>query len=180
MKKGSGLVHGASQTGGSLYVEPVALLELNNALETRLADETEEVARILAALGPRATPRAATCGRGCDRAHARLRSDFAARPHISATGRLRLVRARHPLLNLALERAGTLDRQVPLDFYSKPGGGCWSSPVPTPAARPWRSKQVGSDRPSACCRFRAHGSELPVFEQVFADIGDEQSLESSL
>ena len=130
VKKGSGLVHGASQTGGSLYVEPVALLELNNALETRLADETEEVARILAALSDRVRRHASEILANADAIERldgiRARAAFAERfgcvtPDISATGRLRLVRARHPLLTLALERAGALDRQVPLDLTLEPG-----------------------------------------------------------
>ena len=47
VKRGGGLVHGASHTGGSLYFEPMHLLDLNNELETRIGDEMEEVDRIL-------------------------------------------------------------------------------------------------------------------------------------
>ena len=46
-------MHGASHSGGSLYVEPLSLLDLNNELETRLADEAEEIDRILRALSDR-------------------------------------------------------------------------------------------------------------------------------
>ncbi len=192
VKKGSGLVHGASQTGGSLYVEPVALLELNNALETRLADETEEVARILAALSDRVRRHAGEILANADAIERldgiRARAAFAERfgcvaPDISATGRLRLVRARHPLLTLALERAGTLDRQVPLDLTLEPGRRLLVITGPNAGGKTVAIKTVGLATLLLQCGLPipcAHGSELPVFEQVFADIGDEQSLESSL
>lgn len=192
VKKGTGLVHGASHTGGSLYVEPVALLELNNELETRLADEAEEIARILAALSDLVRRHADAILANADAIERldgiRARAAFAERfgcvaPEISSVGRLRLVRARHPLLTLALERAGTLDRQVPLDLTLEPGHRLLVITGPNAGGKTVAIKTVGLSVLLLQCGLPvpcAHGSELPIFEQVFADVGDEQSLESSL
>jgi DNA mismatch repair protein MutS2 len=192
VKRGSGFVHGASHSGGSLYVEPLAILELNNDLETQLADEAEEVARILEALSARVralAPAILANADVVDRIDAvRAKEAFGERfgcvaPEISAGGRVRLVRARHPLLSLALERAGRFDQQVPLDLTLEPNERLMIITGPNAGGKTVALKTVGLVALMLQCGLRvpcAHGSELPIFEQVFADIGDEQSLESSL
>jgi len=192
VRKGSGLVHGASQTGGSLYLEPVSLLDLNNELETRLADEAEEVARILAHLSDLVRADADAIIANADVIEhldaIRARALFAERfgcitPDIVKTGRLHLVRARHPLLTLALDRAGKRAGQVPLDLTLDPDRRLLVITGPNAGGKTVAIKTAGllvlmlqCGLPIPC----AHGSELPLFTQVFADIGDEQSLESSL
>lgn len=192
VKRGSGFVHGASHSGGSLYVEPLAILELNNDLETHLADEAEEVVRILDALSARVralAPAILANADVVDRIDAvRAKEAFGERfgcvaPEISRPGRVRLVRARHPLLSLALERAGRFDQQVPLDLTLEPQERLMIITGPNAGGKTVAVKTVGLLALMLQCGLRvpcAHGSELPVFEQVFADIGDEQSLESSL
>ncbi|HEU4929283.1 MAG TPA: Smr/MutS family protein, partial [Candidatus Krumholzibacteria bacterium] len=192
VRKGSGFVHGASGSGGSLYIEPLAILDLNNDLETRTADEAEEVARILDGLSKRvraAAPAILANADVVDRVDAiRARDAFAEQfgciaPEISSTGRLRLVRARHPLLALALERAGRLDQQVPLDLTLEPSDRLMIITGPNAGGKTVALKTVGLLCLMLQCGLRvpcAHGSEIPIFERIFADIGDEQSLESSL
>jgi DNA mismatch repair protein MutS2 len=192
VKRGTGVVHGASQSGGSLYVEPLAVLELNNELETHLADETEEVDRILEALSVRVRAVAPAILANADVVEridlVRAKEAFGKRfgciaPEISREERVRLVRARHPLLSLALERAGRFDQQVPLDLVLEPSERLMIITGPNAGGKTVALKTVGivvlmlqCGLPVPC----AHGSELPIFERVFADIGDEQSLESSL
>ena len=192
VRKGSGLVHGASGSGGSLYIEPLAILDLNNDLETRTADESEEVARILDALSQRvreSAPAILANADVVDRVDAiRARESFASQfgciePEINATGRLRMVRARHPLLSLALERAGRLDQQVPLDLTLETAERLMIITGPNAGGKTVALKTVGLLALMLQCGLRvpcAHGSEMPVFARIFADIGDEQSLESSL
>ena len=192
VRKGSGFVHGASGSGGSLYIEPLAILDLNNDLETRTADEAEEVARILDALSKRvrqAAPAILANADVVDRVDAiRARAAFAEQfgciaPEISSSGRLRLVRARHPLLALALERAGRLDQQVPLDLLLETSERLLIITGPNAGGKTVALKTAGLLSLMLQCGLRvpcAHGSEMPVFERIFADIGDEQSLESSL
>ncbi len=192
VKRGSGFVHGASHSGGSLYVEPLAILELNNDLETHLADEAEEVARILDALSKRvrdAAPAILANADVVDRIDAvRAKDAFGERfgcvaPEISSRARVRLVRARHPLLSLALERVGRFDQQVPLDLTLDTSARLMIITGPNAGGKTVALKTLGLLSLMLQCGLRvpcAHGSELPVFAQVFADIGDEQSLESSL
>jgi len=192
VKRGTGVVHGASQSGGSLYVEPLAVLELNNELETHLADEAEEVDRILEALSVRVRAVAPAILANADVVEridlVRAKEAFGRRfgciaPEISAEDRVRLVRARHPLLSLALERTGRFDQQVPLDLVLEPSERLMIITGPNAGGKTVALKTVGivvlmlqCGLPVPC----AHGTELPIFEHVFADIGDEQSLESSL
>lgn len=192
VKRGSGFVHGASHSGGSLYVEPLAILELNNDLETRLADESEEVERILEALSVLVRAAAPALLANADVVERvdviRAKEAFAQRfgciaPEIAERGRMRWVRARHPLLALALERAGRFDTQVPLDLVLETGERLMIITGPNAGGKTVALKTVGLLSLMLQCGLRvpcAHGSEVPIFEQVFADIGDEQSLESSL
>lgn len=192
VKRGTGVVHGASQSGGSLYVEPLAVLELNNELETHLADEAEEVDRILEALSARVRADAPALLANADVVErielVRAKEAFGRRfgciaPEISGAERVRLVRARHPLLSLALERAGRFDQQVPLDLVIEPSERLMIITGPNAGGKTVALKTVGIVVLMFQCGLLvpcAHGSELPIFERVFADIGDEQSLESSL
>jgi DNA mismatch repair protein MutS2 len=192
VRKGSGLVHGASHSGGSLYLEPMALLDLNNELETRLADEAAEVERILLELSDQVrtrAPRILANAEVIDRLDAiRARAAFAERfgcisPDLSTRACVRLVRARHPLLMLALDRAGQRERQVPLDLTLEPAHRLLVITGPNAGGKTVAIKTAGLMALMLQCGLPvpcAHGSELPVFDRVFADIGDEQSLESSL
>ncbi|HEX5133076.1 MAG TPA: Smr/MutS family protein [Candidatus Krumholzibacteria bacterium] len=194
VKKGTGLVHGASQTGGSLYLEPMALLDLNNELETRLADEHEELDRILRALSDRVRTVAPGVAANADVVEhvdrVRAAAAFAERfncivPDIVAgpAAQVHLVRARHPLLMLALDRAGSRDAVVPLDLTLDRERRLMVITGPNAGGKTVALKTVGLLALMLQCGLPvpcAHGSELPVFEDVFVDIGDEQSLESSL
>jgi len=191
VRRGTGLVHGASQSGGSLYVEPLALLDLNNELETRLADEHEEIDRILRALSDHVRTNAGAILANVDvidrldaiRSVARFADGFGCiTPDISA-GRIHLVRARHPLLLLAMGRAGKHDQQVPLDLTLDTRRRLMIITGPNAGGKTVALKTVGLLALMLQCGIPvpcAHGTEMPVFERVCADIGDEQSLESSL
>ena len=191
VKRGTGLVHGASQSGGSLYVEPLSLLDLNNELETRLADEHEEIDRILRALSDRVRDGADGIIANADvidrldgiRAVARFADSFGCVTPDIVGSRIHLVRARHPLLLVAKSRAGTHDGIVPLDLTLEPTQRLMIITGPNAGGKTVALKTVGllslmlqSGIPVPV----AHGTEMPVFERIYADIGDEQSLESSL
>ena len=101
----------------------------------------------------------------------------AARPEIRTDGSVSLRRARHPLLDPA--------KAVPIDIEAGPAASTpWSSPAPTPAARPSRSKPLG-----LLCLMAQCGLHIPAGDgsarvacspACLADIGDEQSIEQSL
>lgn len=190
VKRGTGLVHGASQSGGSLYVEPLALLDLNNELETRLADEQEEIDRILRKLSEHVRESAPGILANADvidrldviRAVARFAGSFdCITPDIVESG-IHLVRARHPLLLVAMSRAGIHD-VIPLDLTLDPTQRLMIITGPNAGGKTVALKTVGLLSLMLQCGLPVpvvHGTEMPVFERIYADIGDEQSLESSL
>ena len=191
VKRGTGLVHGASQSGGSLYVEPLVLLDLNNELETRLADEQEEIDRILRKLSDRVRDAAPGILANADvidrldviRAASRFAESFGCITPDIVGSRIHFVRARHPLLLVAMSRAGTHDHQVPLDLTLEPAQRLMIITGPNAGGKTVALKTVGLLSLMLQCGLPipvAHGTEMPVFERIYADIGDEQSLESSL
>jgi DNA mismatch repair protein MutS2 len=108
-----GLVHGASSSGASLYLEPLSTVEVNNDIVALEEQEAEEVRRILLALTDRFRSRAADFQRTLDVAtdldvvHAKARTSLAlrgVRPQGASDGRLELRHARHPLLMPAIAR----------------------------------------------------------------------------
>ncbi|HEU5098969.1 MAG TPA: endonuclease MutS2 [Roseiflexaceae bacterium] len=201
-----GLVHDQSASGATLYIEPIAIVELNNKWrELQLAEE-EEVARILAELSERVGGYAAEIVAGVealaalDLAFAMAKYSLALRcvePEIveglRTEGRglseqssadsvlspqssaLILTQARHPLLDQSTV--------VPTDLYlggefrilliTGPNTGGKTVALKTTGLLALMA-QAGLHIPAA------EPARLPVFGQIFADIGDEQSIEQSL
>jgi len=190
IRKDSGLVHSTSHSGESLYFEPFALVERNNDLESRTADEKAEEARILEDLRARVREVADEIVTNLDvidrvdaiRARARFSEEFrCTTPRASQSGRVHLVAARHPVLeNLLGARGGEL---VPLDLTLEPGHRLMVITGPNAGGKTVALKTVGVSALLFQCGLQVpcdEGSELPVFARVFVDIGDEQSLETSL
>jgi len=183
-------VHAASHSGGSLYYEPAKLVEQNNALETHVADERAEVARILEALADRvraARERLLANADAVDaidalRAKAVFGESFrCATPAASRDGRLRLVRARHPLLAHVLSAESR--ELVPLDITLEPDGRLMVISGPNAGGKTVALRTVGVCALMYQCGLQVPceaTSELPVFARVLVDIGDEQSMASSL
>jgi DNA mismatch repair protein MutS2 len=178
-----GVVHDQSASGATLIVEPLALVELNNQLRQVEAAEAEEVRRILAQLTEEvasAEPSLASAMTTLGRldfiiAKARLARELdATQPRLNRAGQIRLRRARHPLL------AGPV---VPIDL---PLGDDYTTLVitgPNTGGKTVTLKTVGLLTLMAQAGLHvpaAEGSELAVFDEVLADIGDEQSIEQNL
>lgn len=187
-----GLVHDQSASGATLYIEPLATLELNNRWRELLLAEEEEVARILAALsehiGTAATPivTGVAALAAIDLAFAQAKYALALRctaPELSRgpaivapdTPPLHLIAARHPLLDQPTV--------VPIDVWL---GGEFQLLLitgPNTGGKTVALKTVGllALMAQAGLHIPADtGSRLPVFAHIFADIGDEQSIEQSL
>ncbi len=114
-----GIVHGASGSGASLYLEPLSTVEINNDIVALEQEEAEEVRRILLALSDQFRRRAVdlqhsvAAATGLDELQARAQFSLmvdGVQPAIAADGRLELRAARHPLLIGAVRR--TLDAEV--------------------------------------------------------------------
>lgn len=183
-----GVVHDISSSGATLFVEPMVIVDLNNSWRELQISEKREVERILRRLSRLVASHAAEIGRAIEGlaeidfcvARAGLAEEQdAAMPEIVAMdeeepARLILTGARHPLLQ------GDV---VPLDIEL---GGSWPCLVitgPNTGGKTVALKTVGLLSAMALSGLAIPadpGSRIPAFDQIFADIGDEQSIEQSL
>lgn len=185
------VVHDVSASGATLFVEPLAVVELGNRLREARREEEREIERILrrlcddiaADVGP--IRAAIHCIAQIDlaQAKARLAQELdaplpAERGDLAwltgSPSELRLLSARHPLLT------GTV---VPISISLTPEHRCALITGPNTGGKTVALKTVGllTLMAQAGLPIPAEpGSRLPVFENVFADIGDEQSIEQSL
>ncbi len=190
-RKIDGVIHGASSSGHTLFVEPLETIDLNNELVRLAEDEMREVHRILRELTERLRGYAdsilstlVTMGElDLIFAKARFATEFdCVRPRFSPDNARRLVLkdARHPLLEdvLRRERKTTVPISVELDaqcrtlLISGPNTGGKTVALKTAGLLALMA-QAGLPVPCS-------DAEFPIFEQVLADIGDYQSIEQSL
>jgi DNA mismatch repair protein MutS2 len=187
-----GVVHGQSGSRATLFVEPLAVLEQNNRLAELRMDERDEVERILRELtallateadGIEATIDALT---GIDAIHARARfgMDYdGVVPLVSEDRGMALRAARHPLLAVKLRNAAGGEGVTPNDVQFRREERALILSGPNAGGKTVILKTVGLlalMAQSGIPVTAAEGSELPCFGSVFADIGDEQSLEQDL
>ena len=177
-----GIVHGASTSGASLYLEPLSTVEINNDIVALDEAEAEEVRRILLELTaafrvrPDDLERTIEAATALDVLQARARfseSIDGIEPRLSTDGAFELQNARHPLLKKA----------VPVTIKIIPPATVLLITGPNTGGKTVALKTAGLLAMMAQSGLRipaAHGSRLPVFKTVFADIGDEQSIEASL
>ncbi|HEU5020694.1 MAG TPA: Smr/MutS family protein, partial [Bryobacteraceae bacterium] len=183
-----GVIHGASSTGQTVFLEPLDTIDLNNDLVRLQDDEAREVARILRELTERLRGSAAPI-REAAAVMARLDAIFAKAkfaidfdcciPRFSER-RLELKNARHPLLMDVLRRAGrsvvpfslTLDSETRTLLISGPNTGGKTVTLKTVGLV---ALMAQAGLPVPC-----ESAELPLFGQVLADIGDHQSIEQNL
>ena len=176
-----GIVHGSSASGASLFLEPAAVVDLNNDIVETGEREREEIFRILLALTDRFRVRAAdmrtvqTVATDLDVVQARAR--YSARiggmpPAFVQDGSLTLRGARHPLLT----------EPVPIDVVLDPPSRILLITGPNTGGKTVALKTVGlfALMAQAGLHLPATTARLPVFRSVFADIGDDQSIAASL
>jgi DNA mismatch repair protein MutS2 len=184
-----GVVHDTSASGQTLFVEPMEVVELNNRWRELQLAERHEIERILTALSNRIGDESDKLERSLEAlaaidlalAKARYASSIrATRPRISdadidAGQRVVLIRARHPLLDPATV--------VPIDVVLGEGFRVLIITGPNTGGKTVALKTVGLMALMAQTGLfipADEGSVLPVFDGLFADIGDEQSIEQSL
>jgi DNA mismatch repair protein MutS2 len=184
-----GIVHGASTSGASLFLEPLSTVEINNDIVALEEQEAEEVRRILLALtdGFRGRPadmqRTVEAATAIDVMQARARfsdSIDGIEPALSSDGAFELQAARHPLIRD--EHSGRLTA-VPVTIKIIPPATVLLVTGPNTGGKTVALKTAGLLSLMAQSGLRipaAGGSRLPVFRSIFADIGDEQSIEANL
>ncbi len=179
-----GLIHDQSGSGQPLFIEPTSVVELGYDFKKLLMEEQAEVERILTELTAMIKPSAGdiytdllTLGRiDLIFAKAKLAKELrAVQPGLNAEGRLRIVRGRHPLI------PGY--RVVPIDVWLGREFTTLIVTGPNTGGKTVTLKTIGLFTLMAQAGMFVPanvGTELAVFESVFADIGDEQSIEQSL
>lgn len=177
-----GIVHGASTSGASLYLEPLSTVDINNDIVALDEQESEEVHRILLELTEAFRSRPEDIARTVDAAAAldvlQARARFSEsidgiEPKLSTDGAFELQAARHPLLKAPVPVTIKIIPPATVLLITGPNTGGKTVALKTAGLLALMA-QSGLRIPAAV------GSRLPVFRTVFADIGDEQSIEASL
>ena len=179
-----GLIHDQSSTGSTLFIEPMAVVKLNNDLKELYAKEQEEIQIILSRL----SEEAASCIEEI-RTDYRILTDLdfifargslalsmnASRPLLNTEGKIHIREGRHPLLNTqnVVPITVSLGEDFSLLIITGPNTGGKTVSLKTVGLFTLMG-QAGLHIPAS------DRSELAVFHQVYADIGDEQSIEQSL
>ncbi len=180
----SGLIHDQSSTGSTLFIEPMAVVKLNNDLKELYGKEQEEIQVILARLSEETAQYMEeirtdyTVLGELDFIFARgsLALDMnASMPLFNTQGRIHIREGRHPLLDKrqVVPITVTLGDSFDLLIVTGPNTGGKTVSLKTVGLFTLMG-QAGLHIPAL------DRSELAVFEQVYADIGDEQSIEQSL
>ena len=179
-----GLLHDQSGSGATLFIEPMAVVEIGNELKKLQSEEQEEIQRILSQLTAMVAPESARMGETLltlaelDVIFARAqlaRSMSAIRPKLNNDGFLRILAGRHPLIGR--------DVVVPIDIWLGRDFKTLIITGPNTGGKTVTLKTVGLFTlmtQSGMFLPAAEGTEMSVFREVFADIGDEQSIAQSL
>ncbi|MFI3314240.1 MAG: Smr/MutS family protein [Rikenellaceae bacterium] len=189
-RKIKGFVYDESATGKTSYIEPIEVVELNNAIKELEADEKREIKRILQQFTLSLSPRVKELK---SLSHYVSYIDFvkakallsikinAVLPKLTKEPQLELYVARHPLLEMALKKENkpivpltlTLDKQKRILVISGPNAGGKSVCL----------KSVGLLQYMVQCGVLPsvdQNSVFPLFDSIFVDIGDQQSIDNDL
>lgn len=179
-----GIVHDQSATGATVFIEPMAVVELGNEIKSLESKEQEEIEKLLIDLTNQIAPITLEMNINyeylvkLDAIFAR--SEFSLKydcrqPRLNNKGYINLKKARHPLLNK--------ETVVPIDVYVGKEFTSLLITGPNTGGKTVTLKTIGLFTLMAAIGLQlpaAEESEIAVFEGIYADLGDEQSIEQSL
>lgn len=179
-----GMVHDQSSTGSTLFIEPAAVVKLNNDIRELELKEQAEIEVILASLSEKAAEHTdmllsdyeVLTHLDCIFAKALLSRHFScSRPVMNTNGRVNIKKGRHPLIEP--------HTVVPIDIYLGTDFNLLIITGPNTGGKTVSLKTVGLLTLMAQAGLNIPAlehSDIAVFDEIFADIGDEQSIEQSL
>ena len=198
-----GVVQGQSTSGATFFVEPLEIVQMNNALHETAEAEQREIRRILLDLTDRVRDNlhelelALNLLAEFDFLNAKARFSFAlnaVEPKLNTRGVVKLIEARHPLLEFHLQNAQPSDPEsdtradlpanvVPTNVHIGKTFNTLIITGPNTGGKTVVLKTVGLLTLMAQSGLHIpaeHGSQVAIFDHVFADIGDDQGIEQSL
>lgn len=184
-----GVVHGASATGQTVFLEPFETVEANNQLVQLAEDEAAEVVRILRALterlqasrGPLQSAAATIAELDSVFARGRFARDFdAVVPEFSGADELHLADARHPVLEDKLKRENRVIVPMSLSLGDQERVLVISGPNTGGKTVALKTVGLAALAAQAGIPVAAQRAVLPIFDRVLVDIGDEQSIAADL
>ena len=193
-----GIVQGQSASGATVFIEPFSIVELNNNLHQLADDERQEIRRILLLLSDQVRGYLTDFETALEvlgeldflGAKAQLSLDLdGVEPLLNRRGFVKLIAARHPLLEVNLQsqarkrKLGVPERIVPTDLHIGDAFHTMAITGPNTGGKTVVLKTVGLLTLMAQSGLHIpaqSGSEIAVFDKIFADIGDEQSIEQNL
>lgn len=178
-----GLIHDQSSSGSTLFVEPMAIVELNNDLKTAKIEEQNEIEKILRRYSASIQGVAKAISRSYEVivamdlifAKANLAREWKAiRPDLVSDGSISIKKGRHPLIDAK--------KVVPITLELKSSDKMLLITGPNTGGKTVTLKLVGLSVLLAMSGMfiPAKGATISVFDGVYSDIGDEQSIEQSL
>ena len=178
----AGVVHDISASGNTVYIEPRAVVNLNEEIANHRADERYEIIQILEELSDSLRPHAAEIANNAwiighldlIKAKYRFMRDFkAVVPEVSSNRSIQLLQLRHPLIENAVANDLHFSEDLTEIVITGPNTGGKTIMLKTLGLA-----QIMAQ--SGLPILADPGSRVGIFSQVFADIGDEQSIEQSL
>ena len=178
----AGVVHDISASGNTVYIEPREVVKLSEEIASLRADERYEMMRILQELSERVRPHAAEIANDAwiighlDLIRAKVRfiqETGAVVPQVSEEQEIQLLHVRHPLVQNAVANDVHFGKDLTAIVITGPNTGGKTIMLKTLGLTQLMAQ-------SGLPILADKGSRVGIFEEVFADIGDEQSIEQSL
>ena len=178
----AGVVHDISASGNTVYIEPREVVKLSEEIASLRADERYEMIRILQELSERVRPHAAEIANDAwiighlDLIHAKVRfiqERQAVVPQLSDNQEIQLLHVRHPLVKNAVANDVHFGKELTAIVITGPNTGGKTIMLKTLGLTQLMAQ-------SGLPILADKGSRVGIFEEIFADIGDEQSIEQSL